>query len=84
MTQYAVHIAPRAIKDLATFQRKDQIKIREKIDALSLNPRPNGVKKLTDGTYRIRQGIYRIIYDIHDKKVEVLVLKICNRSIAYR
>ena len=56
------------------------------MDALAENPRPHGIKKLVgeDDTYRIRVGAYRILYQIQDEILLVLVVKIAPRREAYR
>ena len=57
-----------------------------RILALADEPRPKGCTKLegSDVTYRIRQGDYRIIYNIYDDLVVVEVVKIGHRSDVYR
>ena len=56
------------------------------MDALSENPRPSGHKKLSgpDAFYRIRVGDYRIVYEIHDSKLVILVITIEHRGKVYR
>jgi mRNA interferase RelE/StbE len=56
------------------------------IDALRLEPRPHGSKKLVgeDNLYRIRTGDYRIIYQVRDKQLIILVIAIGNRRDIYR
>ena len=56
------------------------------IDALASNPRPAGVVKLSGATdlYRIRSGDFRIIYEIQDVGLVVLVLKVGNRRDVYK
>ena len=56
-----------------------------KIDSLSLDPRPPGVKKLSaeEGVYRVRDGDFRIIYSIEDRKLLILVLSVGNRRDIY-
>mgnify|MGYP001580816136 FL=1 len=56
------------------------------MDALAATPRPKGVKKLTgtDDLYRIRVGDYRIVYQIHDDRLIVLVVRIGHRRDVYR
>jgi mRNA interferase RelE/StbE len=51
-----------------------------------VNPRPPGVKKLSaiTATYRIRQGDYRIIYEIEDDVLLVTVVKVADRKDVYR
>lgn len=60
-------------------------RILEALTGLQENPRPPGCKKL-QGTkaWRIRVGDYRIIYEIHDKVLQVLVISIGNRRDVYR
>jgi mRNA interferase RelE/StbE len=55
------------------------------LQALAIDPRPHGIKKMSDGPYyRARLGDYRIIYDICDKKAQVLVINIGHRENIYR
>ncbi|MDR2692140.1 MAG: type II toxin-antitoxin system RelE/ParE family toxin [Dysgonamonadaceae bacterium] len=60
--------------------------IKKAINDLANNPRPFGSIKLTPSqtTYRIRVGIYRIIYTIEDKILTVQVVKINHRKTVYR
>jgi mRNA interferase RelE/StbE len=54
--------------------------------ALAENPRPPGCKKLKDtkGTWRLRVGVYRILYDIEDSSAMVTVVRIGHRKEIYR
>ena len=63
-----------------------QRRITSKIDSLRQSPRPPGVEKLTDRTnqYRVRVGDYRIIYQIEDQRLIILVLHIGDRKEVYR
>ncbi len=55
------------------------------IAGLSKNPRPSECKKLTStGLYRIRTGSYRIVYEVHDDEVVVIVVKVGHRRDVYR
>ncbi|MEI7595369.1 MAG: type II toxin-antitoxin system RelE/ParE family toxin [Bacteroidota bacterium] len=52
---------------------------------LENNPRPNGCKKLKGrSAYRIREGNYRIIYEIEDKIITVIVTNIGHRKDIYK
>ena len=55
------------------------------LDGLAENPRPHGCLKLQgeENSYRIRVGVYRAIYEIHAKKVLVLVVRIRHRKDVY-
>lgn len=56
------------------------------MDALAGDPRPKGVKKLfgLDDLYRIRVGEYRVVYQIQDNRLIVLVVRIGHRKDVYR
>jgi mRNA interferase RelE/StbE len=62
-----------------------QERLTPHIDALTRNPCPSGVKKLKgEDAYRLRVGDYRIIYQIQEKALLVLVIKIGHRRAVYR
>jgi mRNA interferase RelE/StbE len=56
------------------------------IQALAINPRPVGCRKLEgyEATFRIRVGRYRILYDVLDERLVVIVLKVGHRRDVYR
>ncbi len=83
---HEVVFSPSAKRDLAALPRDLQILLRQATEALSLDPRPNGVKKLRggDNAWRIRVGKYRVLYEIHDKILMVFVIRISHRKDAYR
>jgi mRNA interferase RelE/StbE len=63
-----------------------QIRLGRRIDSLAENPRPQGIKKLSseEDKYRLRVGDYRIIYQIREKSLLVLIVRIGHRSDVYR
>jgi len=83
---YSIEFSNPAAKKFKSlpFQNQEQLKI--KIDALSTDPRPDGIVKLIgeDNLYRLRVGDYRIIYALQDKKLVVLIVKIGHRREVYR
>lgn len=83
---YSVELTPRARRDLKALPTDVRLRLRPHIDALAENPRPHGVKKLAgeDGLYRIRVGMHRILYQVQDRILLVLVVKIAHRREAYR
>jgi mRNA interferase RelE/StbE len=82
---YAVEILRSAGKQLAAIDRQDQPRIFAAIRALAGNPRPPGCKKLTGrSAWRIRVGVYRVIYEIHDNRLLVLVVIVGHRREVYR
>ena len=81
----AVEILRTAQKQLARIERSAQPVIIESIRQLSGNPRPPGCKKLSGRpAWRIRVGNYRVIYEIHDQRLLVLVVTIGDRKSVYR
>ena len=72
-------------KDLRALPRDDVRRIMERIRALADEPRPVGCEKLSSqDRYRVRQGVYRIIYEIQDARLLVLVVKVGHRRDVYR
>ena len=86
MGKFRVSIKPSAKKELiAVTTKKDRQRIVRRIQSLSDNPRPPGCQKLSGyDRYRIRQGDYRIVYEIRDFEVLVIVVKIGHRRDVYR
>ena len=74
----------RAQKALAELPKGDYERVRDAMMALSEEPRPSGCKKLVsrDG-WRIRQGNYRVIYEVDDVSRQVLVLDVGHRRDVY-
>jgi mRNA interferase RelE/StbE len=82
---YAVEILRSAQKQLAKVDRQDRARIISAIRALAKEPRPSGSKKLSGRlAWRIRIGVYRVIYEICDERLLVLVVTIGHRREVYR
>ncbi|MCK4505752.1 MAG: type II toxin-antitoxin system RelE/ParE family toxin [Candidatus Aegiribacteria sp.] len=82
---YSIEILRSAQKQLSKINRQDQDRIIASIESLADNPRPDGCKKLSGrSAWRIRIGTYRVIYEIQDEKLIVLVVKIGHRREIYR
>ena len=85
MANYKLEFKASVAKDLRSIPKKDVKRILNKIETLVENPRPVGSQKLTSQEkYRIRQGAYRIIYEILDSKLIVLVVKAGHRREIYK
>jgi len=86
MPAYAIELAPAASRQFKKLAKEVQRRISQKIDSLQTNPRPHGVEKLEgeDSLYRVRVGDHRIIYQISDRKLIVLVVRIADRKDVYR
>ena len=78
---YDIEIKRSALKFLRRLDKPTIKKIKDAIDKLADDPRPFGYKKLVDeeGLYRIRVGNYRIIYEIHDTVLLIVVLRLARR-----
>ncbi len=83
---YSIHIEPSAMRALAKVPLPDRLKIKARIDLLAAAPRPPGVVKLSgaENLYRIRVGDYRVVYQILDKVLRVIVIRIGHRGEVYR
>jgi mRNA interferase RelE/StbE len=82
---YKVNILCGAIKQLELLPSNDYRAIKSKIVKLSENPRPHGYKKLKGRpAFRIRQGKYRIIYEIYENDHTVKIIRIGHRKNVYR
>jgi mRNA interferase RelE/StbE len=82
---YSVIIENRAQKEFFKLPLQYGAAVRQAIDALAVNPRPHGVKKLQgskDG-YLVRVGVYRILYTIDDKRRCATIYRIRDRIDAY-
>ena len=87
MRSYTIEILPTASKELLSLPGAIQKRIGKKIDSLKGNPRPAGVKALKGqhgDFYRVRVGDYRILYEIRDKILLVIVIKVGHRREVYR
>jgi mRNA interferase RelE/StbE len=85
--RYRIELKPSAAARLAQIPVADRRKVGAKIDALAENPRPRGVEKLKgkgEVYYRIRSGNYRIIYQVEDDRLLVMVVRIDDRKDAYK
>lgn len=72
-------------KDLRRVPKRDVQRILARIEALAEDPRPPGAEKLSaQERYRIRQGAYRILYEIRDEELLVVVVKVGHRRHVYR
>ena len=82
---YTVEFKTSARKVFDSLQGAIQTRISAVVDDLEENPRPSGCKKLKgrDNTYRIRVGDYRIVYEVHDAVLFVLVIGVGHRSKVY-
>jgi mRNA interferase RelE/StbE len=83
---YSIDFEPAALRQFKRLNRDVQARLTPKIRTLAENPRPRDAKKLQgyENTYRIRVGDYRVIYEVHDNILLVLVVKVGPRRDIYR
>ena len=82
---HALLIERQAQRSLARIAARDQDRIADAIRRLADEPRPHGVKKLSGrNAWRIRVGDFRVIYEIHDDRLVILVVSIGHRREVYR
>lgn len=80
MASYKVLITKTASKELEAVPLTDRRRIVVRIQALAHDPRPPGCEKLSgEDKYRLRQGDYRILYEIVDDELVVTVVRVGNR-----
>jgi mRNA interferase RelE/StbE len=84
---YTVELLPAARRQLKKLPRHAQKQIQTVIETLAKDPRPHGYKPLhgrLKAFFRMDSGDYRVIYEIHDNILRVLVVKVGDRRDVYR
>ena len=83
---YRIIIEKHILKEIKALPKTDALRVSQAINNLSGNPRPRGCLKLEGEPdfYRIRIGMYRVIYSIKDNELIVYVIKVANRKDVYR
>lgn len=83
---YSVAFSRRAAKTIEDLPVSLALRIKQATDALAEDPRPPGCRKLrgADDLCRIRVGAYRVIYQVKDEVLLVLVLRVGHRREVYR
>ena len=83
---YQVSLTSSANRQLKKLPKSIQPLIWNVLESLAEDPRPNGVVKMAgeDSAYRVRLGDYRIVYEVEDLKLTVLVITVGHRRDIYR
>ncbi|MEX2548540.1 MAG: type II toxin-antitoxin system RelE/ParE family toxin [Chloroflexota bacterium] len=86
MGRFTVHFAPRAWRQLEKLPIPARHRVSRVIDALAEDPRPRGASLLSGpgGTWRVRIGEFRVLYEIQDVRLLVLVVRVGHRREIYR
>jgi mRNA interferase RelE/StbE len=82
---YEVILKPSAEKTLDALPRPMRKRVADRLEGLRQQPRPAGAVKLAgkENLWRIRVGGYRVVYEIKDDRLLVLVLRIAQRRNVY-
>lgn len=85
MGRFELRFKPSVAKDLRGVPKSDVRRLLNRIESLRDEPRPAGCEKLTGRElYRIRQGVYRVVYCVDDDRVVIEVIKVGHRRDVYR
>ena len=85
MESYRIEIKRSAQKEIQCLPKKDAQRIVAEIQQLSKDPRgPNSKKLSAQERYRVRVGQYRILYEIHDTILLILIVRVAHRKEVYR
>ncbi len=83
---FRIEVAPAAVRQLRTLDPAARRRVQAAIELLAGQPRPSGARKLVggDGEWRVRTGDYRIVYEIDDDVLLVLVVAVGHCRDIYR
>jgi mRNA interferase RelE/StbE len=86
MARYSVEISRTAEKQLRKLADADRAKVARVLLGLGDDPHPPGSRKLTgyDDVFRVRVGVYRVLYSVEGQRLIVIILKIGHRKDVYR
>lgn len=83
---YRIEVAPAVVRQLRKLDPAARRRIQGAIELLAEHPRPQGARKLVgdDDEWRVRTGDYRIVYEVHDDVLRVLVVAVGHRRDIYQ
>jgi mRNA interferase RelE/StbE len=83
---YQVELAPAAKRQIKKLPPDAYKRIIQRLEELKLDPRPAKVAKLEgeEDLYRVRVGDYRIVYQVRERVLQILVVKVKHRRDVYR
>ena len=86
MSEYRIDVSATAERQLCKLEPEVRARIVDAIKNLASNPRPRGSRKLRgyEDVFRIRKGVFRIIYSIEDDRLLIIILKVGHRREIYR
>ena len=85
MANYRLTFKKSVTKDFRLIPKDDVRRILKRIEALADDPHPMGCEKLSgQERFRVRQGVYRIVYEILDEELVIVVVKVGHRREVHR
>lgn len=83
---YRITLAPPAARQLRKLDPQARRRIQAALELLAVEPRPPAATQLVGGSgeWRVRTGDYRIVYEVADDHLLVLVLRVGHRREVYR
>ncbi len=85
MASYELRFKKSVARDLRSIPKKEVARILRRVESLREDPRPPGSEKLSgQERYRVRQGVYRVIYEVMDDALIVIVVKVAHRKRVYK
>ena len=85
MAEYSVEISKSAAKEIRDLPKPYLVKILKIIKSLATNPHPAGSIKLTSvEAYRVRVGPYRVVYQVENEKLVILIVRVGHRKEIYK
>ena len=84
--RYTIDVSRPAEKQIRALDPQVRARIEKRIDSLSETPRPHGCQKMHgfENLYRVRTGDWRVVYEIRDNVLLVLVVAVRHRREVYR
>jgi len=85
MAKYSLRFKKSVAKDFRNIPKKDIKRLLKCVELLRIDPRAVGCIKLSgQERYRVRQGVYRIVYEIQETEFIIMVVKVAHRSVVYK
>ena len=84
---YRIEVLPSAAREFEALPRDARARVADAIDALAAEPRPDGAKLLSgtgrERIWRIAVGQYRILYQVEDARITVIIVRVADRREVY-